>query len=92
MISLVALLIAAQSATPVQPASSQSADSDSDRQEVVCQRRPATGSRTRFARTCMTRQEWDARRESLKRTMSEAVTRAMTNQPVPPTTESAPPR
>jgi hypothetical protein len=92
MISLVALMIAAQSATPVQLASSQSADSDSDRQQVVCQRRPVTGSRLRYARTCMTRQEWDARREGLRRTVSEAITQAMTNQPVPPTSESAPPR
>jgi hypothetical protein len=92
MISLVALMVAAQSAMPVQLASSQSADAGSDRQEVVCQRRPTTGSRLRSTRTCMTRQEWDARRESLKRTMSDAVTRAMTNQPPPPTTESAPPR
>ena len=92
MISLVALMIAAQSAMPVQPASSQSADPDPDRQQVVCQRRPATGSRLRFTRTCMTRQEWDARRESLNRTMSDAITRAMTNQPPPPTTESATPR
>lgn len=89
MISLVALMIAAQSATP---ASSQAADSGSDRQQVVCQRSLATGSRTRFTRTCLTRAEWDARREGLKRTVSEAVTQAMTNQPVPPTTESTTPQ
>ena len=90
MISFVALMIAAQGGSPVQLASSPSADPGSDRQQVVCQRSLATGSRTRFTRTCMTRAEWDARRESLKRTMSEAVTRAMTNQPVPATTEGPP--
>jgi hypothetical protein len=93
MISLVALMIAAQSAMPVQLASSQSADSGSGRMDqMVCQRRPVTGSRTRFTRICMTRQEWEAGRENLKRGMQDFTTQRMTNVPPPPTTESATPQ
>ena len=87
MISLVVLMIAAQGAMPVQLASSQSADPDAGRlNEVVCQRRPVTGSRLRFTRVCMTRQEWETRRENLKRGMQDYTTQRMTNQPPPPTT------
>ena len=90
MISLVALMIAAQSAMPVQLASSQSADADADGQnQIVCQQRPVTGSRLRSTRVCRTRQEWNTARENLKRAMQDYTTRAMTNQPPPPTTDGS---
>jgi hypothetical protein len=88
MISLVALMIAAQSPTPVQLASSQSADADAGRMDqIVCQRRPVTGSRLRFTRVCMTRLEWEGRRENLKRGMQDFTTQRMTNVPPPPITD-----
>jgi hypothetical protein len=83
MISLVALMIAAQSAMPAQPASSQAADT-SRQNEVVCRQRPVTGSRLRFTRVCMTRQEWNASHEELRRALGDFTTRSMTNQPPPP--------
>ena len=87
MISLFALMIAAQGAMPVQLASSPAADPDAARRnQIVCRQRPVTGSRLRFVRVCMTRQEWDERRENITRGMRDMTTREMASQPPPPIT------
>jgi len=84
MISFLALVLAAQSATPVQLASSQSGDADVDRRnEVICRQRPVTGTRLRFTRVCMTRQEWDERREQHTRGVREFTTTEMASQRPP---------
>jgi len=86
MISLFALMIAAQGGMPVQLASS-TADAEADRRnQVICRQRPTTGSRLRFTRVCMTRQEWDERRENTTRGMRDFTTREMASQPPPPIT------
>lgn len=87
MISLVALMIAAQGAMPVQLASAQSAAEGSDQQQMVCRQRPVTGSRLRFTRVCMTRAEWNTQRENIRRGMQDHQTRAMTNV-APPVTSA----
>jgi hypothetical protein len=87
MISLVALMVAAQSAMPVQLASSESANADANRQnQILCRQRPVTGSRLRFTRVCMTRQEWNLSRENNSRAVQDFTTRRMTNVPPPPIT------
>jgi hypothetical protein len=88
MISLVALMIAAQSAMPVQLASAESADAGANRQnQIVCRQRPVTGSRLRFTRVCMTRQEWNTVRENLARGVQDFTTQRMTNVPPPPVSD-----
>jgi hypothetical protein len=78
MIGLFALMIA------VQGASTQAVDADAERRnQVLCRQRPVTGSRLRFTRVCMTRQEWDERRENMTRGMRDFTTREMTSMPPP---------
>lgn len=84
MISVFALMIAAQGGLPAETAS---ANSSSDRgNQVVCRQRPVTGTRLRFTRVCMTRREWDERRDSITRGMRDFTTREMASQPPPPIT------
>lgn len=90
MISLFALMIAAQNPMPVHLASSPGADAEADRRnQILCRQRPVTGSRLRFVRVCMTRQEWDERRENITRGMRDMTTREMASQPPPPITSGS---
>jgi|GEM_PF-3425957 len=91
MISLFALMIAAQGGLPLELASSNASTaapaSASDRDnEIRCRQTPVTGSRTRVTRVCMTRREWDERRENITRGMRDFTTREMASQPPPPIT------
>ena len=82
MIVLTALLLAA--AGPSEPASANARTPDPD--QVVCRRRPVTGSRLRFTQSCMTRREWANQREEATRGMRNFTTREMASQPPPPIT------
>ena len=87
MISLFAFVIAVQAGLPLELASSNAPNASADRDDqMVCRQRPVTGSRLRFTRTCMTRREWNERRENIARGMREFTTREMTSQPPPPIT------
>ena len=89
MISLFALMIAAQGGLPPELASANAPAtapaSTSDRaNQMHCRQTPTTGSRLRFTRVCMTRREWDERRENITRGMRDFTTREMASQPPPP--------
>lgn len=81
MIVLAALILAA-SGPGAAPATARANDPD----EMVCRRRPVTGTRLRFTQTCMTRREWENHREELTRGMRNFITREMASQPPPPST------
>ncbi|HMG46584.1 MAG TPA: hypothetical protein VK614_03890 [Allosphingosinicella sp.] len=70
----------AASAGFAQPAASPPATPDDhDPNEMVCQRVQMLGSRLNAARMCMTRQQWDQRRQADRRDAE----RAQTNRIVP---------
>ena len=84
MSSIIALLIALQAPADLGATSDTSGAATGDR--LICRQRPATGTRLRFTRTCLTQREWNERRENIARGIGDHVTREMASQPPPPIT------